>query len=91
VVTSIFAPRAARCHQRPWLRPAGKMRSMVRCRGRAGGPVAGQRRDRRPPDAGCRPTDTRLRGLPIASQCLGMCPGGGTTLSNCLSWVLQGN
>jgi len=30
-------------------------------------------------------------GMPIASQCLGLCPGGGTTMSNCLSWVLQGN
>ena len=32
-----------------------------------------------------------VAGMPIASQCLGICPGGGTTMSNCLSWVLQGN
>jgi hypothetical protein len=34
-----------------------------------------------------------LAGLPIASQCLVFCPAasGGTSLSNCLSWVLEGN
>jgi hypothetical protein len=30
-------------------------------------------------------------GLPIASQCVALCAGGGTSMSNCLSWVLQGN
>ena len=30
-------------------------------------------------------------GLPLASQCLAFCPGGGTSLSNCLSWMLQGS
>src|SRR5262249_56832790 len=30
-----------------------------------------------------------LAGTPLASQCVAICPPTGTTLSNCLSWVLQ--
>lgn len=37
------------------------------------------------------PPSPTLAGLPVGSQCLAVCPGGGTTMSNCLSWVLQGN
>jgi hypothetical protein len=37
------------------------------------------------------PPITVLAGLPIGSQCIGLCPGGGTTMSNCISFVLQGN
>ncbi|HLQ38102.1 MAG TPA: hypothetical protein VK348_09890 [Planctomycetota bacterium] len=39
------------------------------------------------------PLAPALAGLPIASQCFAWCPAGtgGTSLSNCLSWVLQGN
>ncbi|MBM4062292.1 MAG: hypothetical protein FJ265_14520 [Planctomycetes bacterium] len=37
------------------------------------------------------PANVAFAGLPVGSQCLALCPGGGTTLSNCLSWVMQGN
>jgi hypothetical protein len=30
-----------------------------------------------------------LIGTPLASQFVGVCPPSGTTMSNCLSWVLQ--
>jgi hypothetical protein len=30
-----------------------------------------------------------LAGTPLASQCVALCPPTGTTMSNCLSWVLQ--
>ncbi|HZT54883.1 MAG TPA: hypothetical protein VFA35_01550, partial [Burkholderiaceae bacterium] len=30
-----------------------------------------------------------LAGTPLASQCVSLCPPTGTTMSNCLSWVLQ--
>lgn len=32
-----------------------------------------------------------VAGMPVGSQCLALCPGGGTSISNCLSWILQGN
>lgn len=35
------------------------------------------------------PANPALVGLPMASQCIGLCPPTGTTLSNCLSFVLQ--
>lgn len=35
------------------------------------------------------PANPALVGLPMASQCLGLCLPTGTTLSNCLSFVLQ--
>jgi len=35
------------------------------------------------------PANPALAGLPLASQCIGLCPPTGTTMSNCLSWVLQ--
>ena len=37
------------------------------------------------------PPNPAFAGLPVASQCIGLCTGGGTTMSNCLSFVLQGN
>ncbi|MBK8095999.1 MAG: hypothetical protein IPK26_02775 [Planctomycetes bacterium] len=37
------------------------------------------------------PPVTWLAGLPLASQFVAFCPGGGISLSNCLSFVLQGN
>ena len=37
------------------------------------------------------PANIAFAGLPVGSQCVALCPGGGTTLSNCLSWVMQGN
>lgn len=37
------------------------------------------------------PPVVAFAGLPIGSQCLALCPGGGTTISNCLGWILQGN
>jgi hypothetical protein len=37
------------------------------------------------------PAVPAFAGLPIASQCVALCAGGGTSMSNCLSWVLQGN
>jgi len=35
------------------------------------------------------PPNPALAGLPLASQCITLCPPTGTSLSNCLSWVLQ--
>lgn len=35
------------------------------------------------------PANPAFAGLPLASQCLALCPPTGTTLSNCLSFVLQ--
>ena len=35
------------------------------------------------------PSNPAFAGLPLASQCIGLCPPTGTTMSNCLSWVLQ--
>ena len=35
------------------------------------------------------PANPAFAGLPLASQCVGLCPPTGTTMSNCLSWVLQ--
>lgn len=35
------------------------------------------------------PANPALAGLPLASQCLALCPPAGVTLSNCLSFVLQ--
>jgi hypothetical protein len=35
------------------------------------------------------PSNPAFAGLPLASQCVGLCPPTGTTMSNCLSWVLQ--
>lgn len=35
------------------------------------------------------PANPGLVGLPMASQCVGLCPPTGTTLSNCLSFLLQ--
>ena len=35
------------------------------------------------------PNNPAFAGLPLASQCIGLCPPTGTTMSNCLSWVLQ--
>jgi len=54
------------------------------------------------PGAGCAgvtsfplplPPNPAFAGLPLASQCVAFCPAGvsGTSLSNCLSFVLQGN
>jgi hypothetical protein len=37
------------------------------------------------------PPNPAFAGLPIASQWLAFCPGGGSSMSNCLSFVLQGN
>lgn len=54
-----------------------------------------------PPGAGCAaapllfplplPVTPSLAGLPVATQCIAFCTGGGSTISNCLSWVAQGN
>jgi len=35
------------------------------------------------------PANPSLAGLPMASQCIGLCPPTGTAMSNCLSFVLQ--
>lgn len=35
------------------------------------------------------PSNPAFAGLPMASQCVGLCPPFGTALSNCLSFVLQ--
>jgi hypothetical protein len=35
------------------------------------------------------PANPALAGLPLASQCLALCPPTGVTMSNCLSYVLQ--
>jgi hypothetical protein len=51
------------------------------------------------PGSGCSNTQFPLplppvpafAGLPLASQCIAVCPSFGITMSNCLSWVLQGN
>lgn len=37
------------------------------------------------------PPNPAFAGLPLGSQCIALCPGGGTTMSNCLTWILQGN
>lgn len=35
------------------------------------------------------PSNPALAGLPMSSQFVGLCVPTGTTMSNCLSWVLQ--
>ncbi|MCA8973620.1 MAG: hypothetical protein KDC98_02815 [Planctomycetes bacterium] len=35
------------------------------------------------------PSNPSLAGVPMSSQCIGLCPPLGTTMSNCLSWILQ--
>lgn len=37
------------------------------------------------------PASTAFANLPVGSQCVALCPGGGTSLSNCLTWIMQGN
>lgn len=37
------------------------------------------------------PAAPAFAGLPVASQCIALCGGTGSSISNCLSWVMQGN
>jgi hypothetical protein len=63
------------------------------------GPLWGQLGPNFPTGLGCvnttfplpLPASVAFANLPVASQCVALCPSTGTTLSNCLSWTMQGN